>query len=168
MTTNTIQFFRFSEAEYQSRCDIAKVEYANTIAATSINGGALVRVSASHTDFENLPEFLTSWNDQGYTFIKGSGMFLAGNQLAGIWPEYNCTFAKPAKAQEKELKIVYARVLEEYTNEIAAKNVHEHERQRELALEKFRRDKAAAEQAAEDAYLAQFEHDLLASHEEQE
>lgn len=155
--TLTAKPFQYNKYEYDFRCEVAKEEYENSIAALSLNGGALVRVSVENDGIANLLSELQAWTEAGYTFVDGSGSFIAGNILAGIWPEFNCTFRKPLKTQERELKKIYAKVLDEYTKELAEAEKVNYQRLREEALMQYRAEKLAAELSAEEAYLAAFE-----------
>ncbi|WEJ70451.1 hypothetical protein [Pseudomonas sp. PSE14] len=155
--TLTAKPFQYNKDEYDFRCEVAKEEYENSIAALSLNGGALVRVSVENDAIANLLSELQAWTEAGYTFVDGSGVFIAGNILAGIWPEFNCTFRKPLKTQERELKKIYAKVLDEYTKELAEAEQANYQRLREEALMQYRAEKLAAELAAEEAYLAAFD-----------
>lgn len=166
--TLTAKSFQYNKDEYDFRCELAKAEYENSIAALSLNGGALVRVSLERDALANLPNELHAWMEAGYSFVEGTGSFIAGNLLAGIWPEFNCTFRKPLKTQERELKKIYAKVLEEYTKELAEAEQANYQRLREEALMQYRAEKLAAELAAEEAYLAAFDDKYKTEHSEQE
>lgn len=141
---NAPMLFVFQESEYESRCNEAKVKYANNIESPTKNvKGRIVEMQFPGSTFATVFEKYHELRCAGYGILDPlaalSSVFVDHVQIITLY------MLKPEAVQEAELKSIYADELAEYQSELDRGLEAEVERQVQLVLAQQER---AREQAA--------------------
>jgi len=139
-----IEFYPHDENELQEFIQRAEDRYYNSIASLDNPLAASIHFLKSPISIA-LPELL-SLHDQGFTIRNDRFAGMQGGAL-------DLTLTKPQSQIDKELIQVHAQAQEEYAARRYARNEAETERQVAITLDRQRREREAAEKAAEQAQL---------------
>lgn len=141
---DVIEFFQFDNDELQEYISKAEQTYYNSIESLDNKLAANIQLMKAPLVVQ-LPELFRLYSE-GYTVHPNKFCGVMGQSL-------DITLTKPQKIIDKELIQVHAQAQEEYAARRYARNEAETERQVAITLDRQRREREAAEKAAEQAQL---------------
>lgn len=141
---DVIEFYPHDSTELQDCIQRAEDRYYNSIASLDNPLAASIHFLRSPISIA-LPELL-SLHDEGYAIRNDRFVGMQGGAI-------DLTLAKPQSQIDKELVLVHRQAEAEYESARFERNKVEQERQIAITLDRRRREREAAERAAEQAEL---------------
>lgn len=162
MTTITPMIHVFSESEYATRCEHAKIQYQGSFEQDHMPG-AVGAICSFHGD--NLTSGFETYHQKrkaGYTPLDSASAL----QTAAVHGTYvQLWLIKPEKMQAADLAVIYAKVRADYETELEAALEAEVERQIQFAIQAAETKKLQEEARQREVIAEQTRKDLMQSRE---